>query len=460
MEIKVFNDLVHGHMIFHPLIVAVVDTRHMQRLRNIKQLGACYFVYPSASHNRFEHCLGTAHIAGQLIDNLKKKQKFLTDEEEKKWEQNKLCVQIAGLCHDVGHGPFSHTWEKFHRRVHPDENWTHEVESMKIFNEILDESISPTKKFNGKNVKTVRDAFELYGLNSGDIAFIKRMILGNKTPKNYLYQIVSNKNNDIDVDKWDYLARDSIMLNLPVGFDYRRLLNFCRILKNSEGEEEICFREKECSLLIEMFMARGRLHDKAYQHVKVKIIEEMLIDAFELANERMKLTDTPVSQLTDHIFYKILYEDFGSDENMLNAKKILRRIENRNLYECLFRKPLERDIQDTKDIKKQIGSAPGLGLYISDIDVITIKLDMTVSNKEKALKNVLVYSKANDENISSTKFDWHKYQDSLKPNLEKMERYQLLVLYKGEKQFPDSLKCELEDHFQRNQITISEFVIS
>lgn len=60
---------------------------------------------------------------------------------------------------------------------------------MKIFNEILDESISPTKKFNGKNVKTVRDAFELYGLNSGDIAFIKRMILGNKTPKNYLYQV-------------------------------------------------------------------------------------------------------------------------------------------------------------------------------------------------------------------------------------------------------------------------------
>lgn len=59
----------------------------------------------------------------------------------------------------------------------------------------------------------------------------------------------------------------------------------------------------------------------------------------------MKLTDTPVSQLTDHIFYKILYEDFGSDENMLNAKKILRRIENRNLYECLFRKPLEVNIE-------------------------------------------------------------------------------------------------------------------
>lgn len=48
-------------------------------------------------------------------------------------------------------------------------------------------------------------------------------------------------------------------------------------------------REKECSLLIEMFMARGRLHDKAYQHVKVKIIEEMLIDAFELANERYQI---------------------------------------------------------------------------------------------------------------------------------------------------------------------------
>lgn len=94
---KVFNDTIHGHIEVHPLCVKIIDTPQFQRLRNIKQLGGCYHVFPGASHNRFEHCIGTCHLAGKLVRSLQKRQPELeiTDEDI-------LCVRIAGLCHDLG----------------------------------------------------------------------------------------------------------------------------------------------------------------------------------------------------------------------------------------------------------------------------------------------------------------------------------------------------------------------
>ncbi|KAI0241262.1 Deoxynucleoside triphosphate triphosphohydrolase SAMHD1, partial [Lamellibrachia satsuma] len=94
---QVFNDCVHGHIELDPLCVAIIDTPQFQRLRHIKQLGGCYYVFPGASHNRFEHSIGVCFLAGQLIETLKFKQPELniTDGEV-------LCVKIAGLCHDLG----------------------------------------------------------------------------------------------------------------------------------------------------------------------------------------------------------------------------------------------------------------------------------------------------------------------------------------------------------------------
>uniref|UniRef100_A0A2K6F6L7 SAM and HD domain containing deoxynucleoside triphosphate triphosphohydrolase 1 n=1 Tax=Propithecus coquereli TaxID=379532 RepID=A0A2K6F6L7_PROCO len=117
---KVINDPIHGHIELHPLLIRIIDTPQFQRLRYIKQLGGGYYVFPGASHNRFEHSLGVGYLAGCLVRALCEKQPELQIS-----ERDMLCVQIAGLCHDLGHGPFSHMFDgRFIPLARPELKWT------------------------------------------------------------------------------------------------------------------------------------------------------------------------------------------------------------------------------------------------------------------------------------------------------------------------------------------------
>ena len=107
-KVFTFNDAVHGHIALPAVCVAVMDTPQFQRLKDLKQLGGVYYAYSCASHNRFEHSIGTAFLGGKLASRLRDIQPELgiTDADV-------LCVQLAGLCHDLGHGPCSHMFEHF-----------------------------------------------------------------------------------------------------------------------------------------------------------------------------------------------------------------------------------------------------------------------------------------------------------------------------------------------------------
>ncbi|XP_039647662.1 deoxynucleoside triphosphate triphosphohydrolase SAMHD1-like [Perca fluviatilis] len=359
MDHKVFNDPIHGTVELHPLLIKIIDTPQFQRLRNIKQLGGAYFVYPGASHNRFEHSIGVGHLAGQLVEALRTRQPKLYID-----DRDVLCVKIAGLCHDLGHGPFSHLYDQmFITKVQPKTEWKHEDNSVKMFDHLVE---SNDLELEMKNK---------YGLTDDDLNFIKKLIEGLKDPtkvqwseigrtedKFFLFEIVANKTNGIDVDKFDYFARDCYHLGMKNNFDHLRFIQFARVIKvEKDGLNHICSRDKEVGNLYDMFYTRNCLHRRAYQHRVNKIIEYMIAEAFLKANKHIKIEGSggkeftlstargdmeAYTKLTDHVFEQILELDEAKVPNsssveqaeakkLAEAKEILERIISRDHYRFL-----------------------------------------------------------------------------------------------------------------------------
>jgi HD superfamily phosphohydrolase len=131
---KIVMDPIHGLMKLDGIFAEVVDTPQFQRLRDLKQLGSAYFIFPGASHNRFEHSLGVAHLS-KIWAN-----KFRTDQPELGCTERQVdLVGLAGLCHDLGHGPFSHVFDnEFIPAVKPHTSWKHEEMSVKLLDHCID----------------------------------------------------------------------------------------------------------------------------------------------------------------------------------------------------------------------------------------------------------------------------------------------------------------------------------
>uniref|UniRef100_A0A673HI74 Deoxynucleoside triphosphate triphosphohydrolase SAMHD1 n=1 Tax=Sinocyclocheilus rhinocerous TaxID=307959 RepID=A0A673HI74_9TELE len=408
--LQVLNDPIHGHIELHPLLLRFIDTPQFQRLRHIKQLGGTYLVFPGASHNRFEHSVGVGYLAGCLVQALNERQPELLIT-----KQDVLCVQIAGLCHDLGHGPFSHLFDgMFIPKVRPGEKWKHEMASVQMFDHLV-------------RVNGLEEVMERHGLTlPDDLVFIKEQIAGpldNSTEvkssliwpykgrpmeKSFLYEIVANKRNGIDVDKWDYFARDCYHLGIQNNFDYQRFLKFARVCE-VKGKKHICTRDKEVGNLYDMFHTRNCLHRRAYQHKVGNIIETMITEAFVKADPHIQIQGSSgrifsissaiddmeaYTKLTDHIFELILY---SSAPELSEARAILHNIVCRRLYKCVGQTTAETLLQEKLlDWAKEVaGSKPsGTDANLTAEDFVVRVIHMDYGMKEKnPINNVHFYCK-------------------------------------------------------------------
>jgi HD superfamily phosphohydrolase len=98
-------DAIHGHLTFDSYVWDIIDTIPFQRLRNLRQTGNLHYVFPSATHSRFEHSIGVAYLSNKLFTHL------ATNKEDFRYYEK--VVTLAGLCHDLGHGPFSHLFDGY-----------------------------------------------------------------------------------------------------------------------------------------------------------------------------------------------------------------------------------------------------------------------------------------------------------------------------------------------------------
>ena len=312
---KLIYDSIHGYMEMSELCLSIIDNPVFKRLKNIKQTGTCYEVWPGASHNRFEHSLGVGHLSEKMLKSIKFKQPEL-----KINDRSIELVKIAGLCHDLGHGPYSHT---FDNEVIPKlneknmiKNKTHEERSCMMLDYMCKKySISLTDK---------------------EITIIKNMIEPENDNMNFIYQIVNNKKCGIDVDKFDYLMRDPKMIGLNYSFDSSRLIEQARVIDGN-----ICYPDKLRQVIMDMFHTRYTLHRNIYNHPVVKSVEYMIRDILILADDYMHIGDAcdiPERFLTlsDDIINVIEYcNEFTlgeKNQNHIKAQELINKIKMREIY--------------------------------------------------------------------------------------------------------------------------------
>ncbi len=270
---KFIRDSIHGNLPLDPFEIEVLDYPQLQRLRRVKQLGFISLIYPGANHSRFEHSIGTMHLASKLADQLELS------------KDDKDLVRIAGLLHDAGHGPFSHVSEAV-LGVNHEEITAFVIEKTSIHDKL-------SEKFDTK---------EIIDIINGE---------GKLGP------IISG---DLDMDRMDYLIRDSHYTGVAYG-----VIDTERIISNLKLERELILDIKGVQAAESALTARYLMYPSVYQHHTTRIINAMF---------RRCLRDL-INQ--DNLDPKDMYK--YDDSDMISmcrhseglSREMMEKIDNRNL---------------------------------------------------------------------------------------------------------------------------------
>ena len=253
-ETKVLKDPVHSYIHIHyEVIWNCLDSKEFQRLRRIRQLGGDFQVYPTAEHSRFSHSLGVYEIVRRMVTEVKSLCIELT-------EYEKVCVMLAGLLHDVGHGPFSHAFEHV-------TNHSHEEYTAKIIlgNTELNSILRAVSKKMPEDIVSI-----IQHTHENDI----------------LNQIVSGQ---LDADRMDYLLRDSYFTATSYGqFDLERILRTMRVRKTSEGRKVIVVKHTGIHSVEDYIMARYQMYWQVYYHPVARSYEAVFIQLFNRLKDIFK----------------------------------------------------------------------------------------------------------------------------------------------------------------------------
>ena len=271
-----FRDPVHGFIDIYPHERQIIDTPEFQRLRRIHQLGLTHYVYHGAEHSRFGHAIGVMHLAGKAVNGIIDRNVELV-RDTLQWNQSDidnqkrrliLLARLAGLLHDVGHAPFSHTGEA---RLFAEGN-SHESHGAAIIRNCE----------TGEIIDSNPDCKNL-GISKDDVADL--VISQAALPAGFVQELISSP---WDVDKMDYLLRDSHYCGVQYGtFDLGRILNTLTLDGEAEaGSLKLAIDEDGIHALEAFVLARYYMftqiyfHDvrRAYDLVLTDFIEELLKD--------------------------------------------------------------------------------------------------------------------------------------------------------------------------------------
>ncbi|MEM3736999.1 MAG: HD domain-containing protein [Candidatus Bathyarchaeia archaeon] len=368
-EIK---DPVHGYIYFTEVEKDIIDSSPFQRLHRIKQLAGAELTYPGAIHTRFLHSIGTMHLSGALASHLYDLGYLTSDEVQK--------IRIAGLLHDIGHGPFSHVYEEIldkYRHI------THEDLSRWVIRE-----------------SEIGDILGKHGFSKEEIADLAVGVLA-KTEKNFLNQLVAGH---FSPDIMDYLLRDSYYAGVGYGrVDVHRLINSLDLVDNVIAADY----SGAFGVLESFIMARIEMFNVVYFHRTVRAANVMISRAMDYANERLGLcafknVDDFLDLDDAGTFLAILSLKNATEKKLATAYDMAERVRSRRLLKSTFEVTVHRrdtffsNLLNRASIREQLevelADKAGVEPEYLVIDVPTV-LSIPINPIERRRSDILVYKK-------------------------------------------------------------------
>lgn len=310
MEVR---DPIHGLIEYNDTEEKIINSQIFQRLRGIKQLALASLVYPGAHHTRFEHSLGVMHLAGKVG-------KCLNLQDEK-------ILRLAGLLHDIGHGPFSHVSEQ-------------------IIEKHIDNSI--LNKYKAQNVQELMSILfiekneEIKKIISTDELDKVKALLQKQDRRTLNKDIVSGP---IDVDKFDYLLRDSYFAGVKYGtYDLDKVIESLSPVDISRNDQQLGIREEGIYSIEQLLLAKYHMNVQVYQHRVRRITDAMLVRGIEFAlNEGLEEIEKIYKFREDDEYLNnfIKFDDEGIFRSIIAqsngwAGKFFERLRRRHIFKEVF----------------------------------------------------------------------------------------------------------------------------
>jgi len=359
---KIYSDIIdpiHDFIRVYDHELEIIDNPIFQRLRRIRQLSGAHLTYPAAQHTRFEHSLGVMHIASQAGQALKEKEILKSDDIE--------TLRLAGLLHDIGHGPFSHLFEEI-------------IQQKKISHEDF-----------GKNLILKSEIGDSLSKNGYDKRSIAKVAFGDSKYQ-YLNEIVSGA---LSADMMDYLLRDGYFTGAEhAKIDHKRLTQSLDVHKKKLALERSALYSFES-----MMHSRYQMFKAVYFHKTVRAAEVMLIEALRLSDDEFGFTSFNMNEfvkLTDEYVLSMLLSSKSS--KLKRARKFAEDYQNRKLLKCVYERILTSKMLLEKTKTNEIRSSISKKSKVDENEIfvdssVTPSIPLAPSKKES--KQIILITNEN-----------------------------------------------------------------
>lgn len=294
-------DPIHDFIRVYDHELKIIDNHIFQRLRRIRQLSGAHLTYPAAQHTRFEHSLGVMHIASQSGHALNEKGILKSDDID--------VLRLAGLLHDIGHGPFSH-----------------------LFEEIIQQKKFSHEDF-GKEIILKSEIGDILSKNGYDKRLVAKTAFGNSKLQ-YMNEIISGA---LSADMMDYLLRDGYFTGAEhAQIDHKRITQSLDVHKKKLALERSALYSFES-----MMHSRYQMFKAVYFHKTVRAAEVMLLEALRLSDDEFGFTSFNINEfvkLTDEYVLSTLISSKSS--KLKRARQFAEDYQNRKLLKCVFERIL------------------------------------------------------------------------------------------------------------------------